>query len=549
MNLFDRIRAESSLSELDATERIVLVLTTVLGAALRLWYQHDRPYLGDEVGTLIYMRESPAHILSNFGTWLSMNYFILLEKGLAGAFGSSPWVLTALPLAASVCTIPLTVALALQFCSRRAALIAGALAAMNGYLLEFSPVIRSYSLLVALALVSVILFFRWHSRPSAGRAVACASAATVLTLFHLVGVYVWAGLGLLAVASWVARARAGGSAGRILVDVKTLGPALLGAGAVLVLAYARLYSGIRATNAEWTEPPPTSIDYLPHVFSSHFAGGFLGLVAGLFLVLGTWTAIQEKQHLLVLWLLTAAPICLISWQGVAYPHWAYGRFLIFTLPFLLVLVAEGIDVVSRAFAEPRRAWLSWGLALLVLCSWIPAVEARFARKSNMPWTQLARHLEGLPSETVIVATAPRDSLHLQPFSMTSGRKTVALAEFLQADQPPEPGGIEIAYVNSYERIVTEADSTQFGNLQLISYEGDTLRDLVNRLHADLVRTTREQTGAEFEAHYASLAESSAYLGLRNEAQKFRLLKGWSHQYKERAQVKKGEQSSADDLGE
>jgi len=34
---------------------------------------------------------------------------------------------------------------------------------------------------------------------------------------------------------------------------------------------------------------------------------------------------------------------LMSLQGVSVPSWAYARYLIFSLPLLLILIAEGID--------------------------------------------------------------------------------------------------------------------------------------------------------------------------------------------------------------
>jgi hypothetical protein len=539
MTVLDRIRAGACLSELDASERLVLAALTVLGAALRVWYQHDRPWFGDEVGTLLYMRESPGFILSNFGTWISMNYFILIEKALALALGSGPWALTALPLAASVCTIPLTVALALKFSSHRAALIAGALAASNAYLVEFGPVIRSYSLLAALALVSVLLFVRWHARPTWGRAALCASAATAICLMHLVGVYVWIGLGSLAVASWVARARAGGSGGRILAEARMLGIPFLVAGTVLVLAHLRLYPGMSATNAQWTERPPGGIGYLPQVFRTYFGGGRLGLATALFLALGTWAALREKRQLFVLPFLALVPVAAMSLQGVAVFDWAFARYLVFTVPFLVVLAAEGIDLASRAVAEPRGAWLGWGLAALLVATWIPPLQSRFDRKHYLPWPALARHLASLPPGTAIVATSSRDHLHLQPFSMESGREVVELSEFLDADAAPERGGIEIVYVNSYEPIRTDAPATRFGSIQVVAYAADTKRALVRKLHDDLILTTRERIGQRLKPHYESLVESSRFLGLRDEVDRFRELKNSSHRSKARAQFRQG----------
>jgi hypothetical protein len=539
MSVLSGVRADASLSELRANERRLLGALALLGLVLRVAYQHERSWTGDEVGTLVYMQESAGYILSHFATWLTMNYFILLEKGIAQAFGSSPWVLTALPLAASVCAIPLTVALALRFCSARAALIAGALAAVNPYLVEHGPVIRSNSLLVALTLVTLLLFLRWHARPTRGRAAASATAATAVCLLHPAGVYVLAGIGALALAHWVARARAGALA-EVRAEVRSLGLAFVVAGVVLVLAYARLVEGIRAVNARCSDTPPTSLDYVPYVFGSYFAHGFSGLPALLFLALGTWAATQAQRQLLVLWSLLLVPICLLSWQGVASTPWAFGRYLIFALPFLLVLVAAGIDLACRALGE--KAWLGWGLTCLVALSWVTELEERFEEKRELPWMRLTGHLAALPAETAIVAQGLRDDWQLRPLEIETGRGVLKLSELLMRE--PGPEGLRIVYVNSYEPIQTTAECETFGRIQAITYQADTLRDLVTRLHADLLQSARERAGSELEPLYEGLVATSEFLGSRRDVERFRLLRGWSHQFNLRAQALKVSRWSA-----
>jgi len=121
--------------------------------------------------------------LTHFGTWLSMNYFILVEKGVAWLCGAADWRLTLLPIAAAVAIIPLTASLALKFTgSTRTALIAASLAAFNHFLVLWGPQIRAYSLLVALSLLAINEFF---SLVSAARLVewraVCGCRVTVAT--------------------------------------------------------------------------------------------------------------------------------------------------------------------------------------------------------------------------------------------------------------------------------------------------------------------------------------------------------------------------------
>ena len=64
--LLDVVHSDLSLRRLSRQERLVLgaicLCTLVLLAAL----QHGRVFLGDEIGTLRYLKKSPAYILTDF---------------------------------------------------------------------------------------------------------------------------------------------------------------------------------------------------------------------------------------------------------------------------------------------------------------------------------------------------------------------------------------------------------------------------------------------------------------------------------------------------
>src|SRR5215208_4961595 len=97
--LLDIVHSDLSLRCLLRRERLVLwaicLCTLLLLAAL----QHGRVFLGDEIGTLRYLKYSPDYILTHFGTWLSTNYFILVESWISRLSGAADWRLTLLPMA------------------------------------------------------------------------------------------------------------------------------------------------------------------------------------------------------------------------------------------------------------------------------------------------------------------------------------------------------------------------------------------------------------------------------------------------------------------
>src|SRR5215469_2789460 len=156
------VHSDLGLQCLSRKERFALGAICLCTLALLAALQYGRVFLGDEIGTLRYLKYSTTYILTHFSAWLSMNYFILVEKGVAWLCGAMDWRLTLLPITAAIAIIPLTASVALKFTgSTRTALIAASLAAFNPYLLYWGPLIRAYSLLVAFSLLAINEFFNW----------------------------------------------------------------------------------------------------------------------------------------------------------------------------------------------------------------------------------------------------------------------------------------------------------------------------------------------------------------------------------------------------
>ncbi|MFH0946647.1 MAG: hypothetical protein V2A76_15745, partial [Planctomycetota bacterium] len=165
-------------------ERRLLILLTLAGAALRVAYQFDREFRGDEVGTLIHMDRSVGDLLTHSGTWLTMNYFIVAEKVLGWLFGRGPLALGVLSLAAGIALIPLTAWLARSITTGRASLMAAALVAANPFLVDYSCRIRSYSLMACLSVALLACFLCWREQPTTSRGVGVAALAALLLLSH-----------------------------------------------------------------------------------------------------------------------------------------------------------------------------------------------------------------------------------------------------------------------------------------------------------------------------------------------------------------------------
>jgi hypothetical protein len=507
--LLHLVHSGMSLLQLSRKERVVLGAICLCTFALLAALQHGRVFLGDEIGTLRYLKESPSYILTHFGTWLSMNYFILVEKGVAWLCGAADWRLTLLPIAAAVAIIPLTASLALKFTgSPRSALIAASLAAFNHHLLLWGPQIRAYSLLVALSLLAINEFFHWYRQRDWWSGAQCAGVVLLLLLAHLNGVYTVAFLILLLMAESVS---AGFSSGRrFLWDSRTLWIPLGGVAIIVGIAYWRLLPDIVKINREWgTDTPPTSMGYIPQVFTAFMGVGYAALLSVLLLLAGSWSAIREKRALLLLWgAIILGPI-LMSLQGVSVPSWAYARYLIFSLPLLLVLIAEGIDwLATHVWMGRGAAVVAWGLTAIVVLGWIPLVHAQFLAKEEWPYAQVATFLHTQMQESDVIVAGRSIGLSLSQFFDNSEDRIMLPDSYVSkvASNLDGPLSGRVFYVTGPGFLKDrKAPVRRFGRSEVTIYGGDTARGLLEQWRADLLHRTAGCIVAPFQGDYQLLA--------------------------------------------
>lgn len=512
--LLYRTRAELSLRSFSVREWLVLGTVTAFGLLLRVGTQWGRLFIGDEIATLTYMKKSTGYLLTHFGGQLTMNYFILAEKALAWLSGAIDWRVTLLPLAAAVAVIPLTAAVALKFTgSSLTALIAASLVAFNPYLIAYGPMIRAYSLLAAFSLLAINEFLYWyHERDwwSGGR---CGAAVLLLLLVHLNGIYTVVFLILLFV---IETASVGWSGARkFLWDSKTLWIPLVVAGGLAVLAYCRLLPDIAKYSKEWTDTPPTSMEYLTWVFGDYFAHGYKAFFFATLLLLGLWSATQEQKPLLLLWGAVALGPILMSLRGISVYPWAYARFLIFSLPLLLILLAEAVDWLATHSSVRRPAAVAvtaWALAALIVLCWAPDLAVRL--RDNRTFARMAESLRsqfhtgdviltsstdyfgtimttifGMPEELSHSLIAPRDYVN-------------KLADHRDAPMPGRVFYIAWAVAGSTAR---QVPVQRFRQLEIATYAGNTAGTLLEEWRQDLLRRTEHRIDANLQDDYQLLA--------------------------------------------
>jgi hypothetical protein len=86
-----------------------------------------------------------------------------------------------------------------------------------------------------------------------------------------------------------------------------------------------------------------------------------------------------------------API-LMSLQGISVHTYDSARYLICSLPLLLIVMAAGIDGLARVVWQRGPAIVAWGMTALTVVCWTPYVRAQFLVEKQWPYAQVARFL-------------------------------------------------------------------------------------------------------------------------------------------------------------
>ncbi|MDQ3644048.1 MAG: glycosyltransferase family 39 protein [Actinomycetota bacterium] len=161
-----------------------------LAALLRFATLDARGYWLDEVLTVDILREGFGGMLSRLGEPGGGGpVYFFVAWPWAQVFGTSEVALRFLSALFGTATVPVAYWAARELASRRAGLIAAALAATSPLLVWQSQEVRPYALLVLLGGVSFALFLRVRRDPAGGAPAAWAAASALLVATHYVAIF------------------------------------------------------------------------------------------------------------------------------------------------------------------------------------------------------------------------------------------------------------------------------------------------------------------------------------------------------------------------
>jgi len=438
--------------------------------------------------------------LSHFAAWLTMNYFLVLEKIIVGILGQNAFSLRLVPLTAGVSVIPLTAVLAMRFTSRRTAMVAATLVALNPYLIDFSVIIRAYSLLTALSLALLIAAFWWRDAPSYRRGLAVAAIAYLLVLSHPNGAYPLAYIIFMLamdVFSTSSRTTTLRTLPSLLVPLST-------AVVLAILSYVKIFPEMIQFGRAWHDTPPTSIDYFPFIFTQYFSEGFFAWPSALCFITGIFIACKYEKPVARALPFILLPMLLMSLQGSSTFPWAFGRFLIFIVPVIIIFVAEGCDYFVNRLFPAHSFRMTVSAVLILVLSWLPHAYAIADEQKNNPWHRVAAYLkEHVRQGDIILGSSWREVFHFRPyFPETSEVGPFQLDESSLRIDALKSGTGTVYFVAPTQPTAVPSPGRTFGRIQVIPYQPSGGESALRLIRDDLVRTV--QNGDELTPGFAPL---------------------------------------------
>ena len=299
--------------------------------------------------------------------------------------------------------------------------------------------------------------------------------------------------------------RTAASARAVLSESATFFLPLAGAGLATWLAYRRLAPDVQTFSAQWGAPPPTSLAYLPEIFST-YSGRALRCFCPPDC---SWRGFGRRRR-------RANPCCRFacswgcrrSWfrsRGVSHFPWAYGRFQIYCVPLMLILMAEGIQWLAYRFTAWRAPGVAWALVASMGVAWLPALEGFFAGKhANAVYGQVAAYLQSERRAGDVVVAEGAAQLELVPLLPPGADGAIPAEEFVKNPARVPEGGTRVLRRPGALELGTPAARRAFGKLQVLVYAGPVTAVLAG-LRADLVRVANGRVDPALADPYTLLA--------------------------------------------
>jgi hypothetical protein len=243
-------------------------------------------------------------------------------------------------------------------------------------------------------------------------------------------------------------------------------------------------------------------------FATRASMDYAASLSALLLLAGSWSAVREKRALVLLCgAIILGPI-LMSLQGVSVPTSAFARYLIFSLPLLLILMAEGIDWLARHIWMRGATIVALSLTALVVASWMPSIQWEFLKQKTWPYARVAKFLHTHMEKNDVIVAGWLLGFTLSQFFDHPEDRILLPDSYVNkvANQLDAPLKGRVFYVTA-PAILNARTATirPFGQLEVAIYTGNTARMLLQQWREDLLHRTSGRVYLSFQNDYQLLA--------------------------------------------
>ena len=490
----------------DSNRRLVtlgILVFTLIGLAARALLSWYKPFIGDEVGTWIYIAKDVRFLLTHFiDPWLSMPAFIAGVRVWSHLVGEEAFVLRLPVVLAGTLAIPYLAAIVRRLGGSSLAVVAAAaFMAVNPSALEQGANLRSYAFVLLFITMSMHYILAWLEQPGWRNGGCFALSAGLALVSHFCTLYYLVGLGgfflwvllrrypLTPVLAWESRLR-------------SLWMPLAVAAPLVILYYLGFMDGMIAYRKVWTDRPPAPVNYLPHLVATFLAPGWRALPLLALLFAGwLWAVRHHATRAVLIGLGIALPMLLHAASGAqAYP-WATTRLHLPMLPLLLIQLALALD------GPIRRRWLAVPALLVVLLLWMPYLRGELRHHQAEPWPRVQDFLANAVGPQDHIWAAGHDRLHLQPGFPRDFDRLVGGATFARicADAPASTQKLFVVTVGF--KLARADRVTTFGNIRVNAFRARPPEAQARRV----ITSLQQIWGGRAHPNYTSWLRESADL--------------------------------------
>ena len=487
-----------------------VLLLCLLSMFLSVWFHHDRSWDGDEWGSYMAFSDSYHTLFTHFQNWETMNFYLASLKLIHDQFGANKWLLVLPGILTGGWLVWLVASLALRLhATKDAVLTAALLVAVNPFLVGYSVDIRAYIFLTACSTAMMLCLFDWRQAGRWTEGVLCGLSGALGLLSHLNAIYMFVAVSVLAICWTIIRARRHepywfARFMRLAIPVIVLG-------GLAAAAYIPQASDIVRFRFAWSDTPPTPVNYLPVVLTRFFGKGYLLLPALTALLYSAWRSSREGRQTQWLLLAIIVMVASISMAGVSHFPWAYSRFLIAALPWLVLLIADGLWPVAG-----RWQWLAWvAVAVITTCSLVALKEWR-EHFHRYPWDHMAHRAKQAmaPKGICVVIGDPVNRVGLYSYGVLTCGSLDAVLSSIPTDKT-----LRIVLVDTAGVFKNESKAETIGLARILTLE-DKPHTLCDQVVKILVAGTGDRVSGDFAPVYEQLATLLRWAGRVEEASKY-----------------------------